>query len=126
MTASSETPDSVVVPQSAPVADPRDGVTLINLYTVTPDLQATLAEALSALMDEAVRIQPGFRSSRILRSLDGQTVASYAEWDSEADWKAMFRDAEVNRHMEQVLKLANFQTKLYALCSSHTKAEPED
>lgn len=119
MTASLETPDSLSVRPAALLPD--EGVTLINLYTVAPDRQMALAEALSALMDEAVRVQPGFRNSKILKSLDGQTVASYAEWDSEADWKAMFRNADVNRHMEQVLKLATFQTRPYALCSSHTK-----
>lgn len=47
-------------------------VTLINFFTVAPDIQQPLIELLKEITERSVRHAPGFLSARLHRSLDGR------------------------------------------------------
>lgn len=64
------------------------GVTLVNVYEVEPDNQATLARLLAELTESEIRNQPGFISVSVHSSLDGKRVVNYAQWASKADFDA--------------------------------------
>ena len=94
-------------------------ITLINIFTVAPERQAELVGLLQAMTDEVTRHLPGFISASFHRSLDGRHVANYAQWESEAAWKAMVRDPKVQARMDPVIGIATFQPRLYEQVSSH-------
>jgi quinol monooxygenase YgiN len=95
------------------------GVTLINVFTCAPERQDELVRLLQALTDEAMRGLPGFVSASIHRGLDGKHVANYAQWESEAAWKAMVRDPGVQARMGPVVAIATFQPHLYQLVKTY-------
>lgn len=59
----------------------RDDYTVIVVFGVGPENQATLVDTL-ARPDEWLMTVPGYRSNVILRGIDGDTVVNYAQWDS--------------------------------------------
>lgn len=83
-------------------------MTLVNVFTVAPDQQAQLAELLTRATQETMRHLPGFVSASIHRSADGTKVINYAQWRSEADFRAMRDDPRAREHMEAAARLASF------------------
>ncbi len=94
-------------------------VTLINVFTCAPERQDELVRLLQGLTDEVMRSLPGFLSASIHRGLDGKHVANYAQWESEASWKAMVRDPRVQARMAPVVAIATFQPHLYEMVETY-------
>ncbi len=88
-------------------------VTLINVFTVTPDKQQHLIDLLVEATEEVMNKQPGFISANIHKSLDGTRVTNYAQWRSVADFEAMMANPEANVHMKAAAALATFEPYLY-------------
>ena len=87
----------------------RELKTLINVFTVHPEKQAELAELLVRATTETMQHLPGLISASIHRSLDGTKVANYAQWRSEADFRAMRDNAGAKEHMAAAARLATFE-----------------
>ena len=95
-------------------------ITLINVFTVSPDK----ADELIKLLDEAtvavMRRQPGFVSANIHKSLNGKHVTNYAQWRSKDDFEAMQKNPEAQKHMGAAAKLAEkIEPELYTVASVH-------
>ena len=86
----------------------RKLMTLVNVFTVSPDKQAELADLLVRATDETMKHQPGFISASIHRSMDGTKVVNYAQWRSEADFAALKSNPEAQTHMKAAAALASF------------------
>ena len=89
----------------------RTPVTLINVFTVTPEKQDELIKLLIDVSEHNVRHHKGFISASLHRSIDGKKVAMYAQWASVEDYEAM-------RHgpapaLEKALKIATFDPGMY-------------
>jgi heme-degrading monooxygenase HmoA len=97
-------------------------ITLINVYSCVPERQAELVALLQAMTEEVTRHLPGFASASVHRGLDGRHVANYAQWESEAAWRAMVRHPKVQGRMAQIVAIATFQPHLYELASTHAPA----
>ena len=87
----------------------RELMTLVNVFTVSPDKQNELATVLVRATEETMRHLPGFVSASIHRSLDGTKVVNYAQWRSQADFAAMQENAEARPHMQAAAALASFE-----------------
>jgi heme-degrading monooxygenase HmoA len=74
-----------------------------------PDRQVQLAELLVRATQETMRHLPGFVSASIHRSTDGTKVINYAQWRSEADFRAMLEDPGARVHMDAAARLASFE-----------------
>jgi heme-degrading monooxygenase HmoA len=59
-------------------------ITLINVFTVTPEKHNTAADKIAHIYKTFVCHQPGFISATIQKSLDGAKVAAVAQWESQA------------------------------------------
>lgn len=112
------------------IAKGNDLVTLINVFTVTPDKQQRLIDILVEATEEVMNKQPGFISANIHKSLDGTHVTNYAQWRSVADFEAMMANPEANVHMKAASQLAKVEPYLYevayideAATKVHTKSE---
>jgi len=93
----------------ATIEKERKIMTLVNVFTVSPEKQAELAELLINSTEETMRYLPGFISASIHRSLDGKKVVNYAQWRSEADFAAMRNNPQAQPHMKAAAALATFE-----------------
>ncbi|WP_423745826.1 antibiotic biosynthesis monooxygenase family protein (plasmid) [Haladaptatus sp. SPP-AMP-3] len=90
-----------------------DVMTLINVFTVPPEQQDELVSLLADATEETMRHLPGFVSANVHRSRDGERVVNYAQWESEADFEAIFERPDVREHMDGALELATVDYHLY-------------
>ena len=89
-------------------------VTLINVFTVSPENQQPLVDLLIEATMHTMRNQPGYISANIHKSLDGTRVTNYAQWRSREDFEAIGKNPEVAVHMRAALQLATtFEPFLY-------------
>jgi quinol monooxygenase YgiN len=95
----SETSQSTIS-ADAPVA------TLINVFTVEPERQQALVDALSKATVELFVEMPGFVSANLHASLDGTAVINYAQWESAGHFTAMLKDPRAQRHMAEIMTIA--------------------
>src|ERR1044071_5992947 len=84
-------------------------MTLVNVFTVHPNQQAELVDLLVQATQDTMRHLPGFVSASIHRSADGTKVVNYAQWRSEADFRALPKDPRAKAHRAAAAKLAKFE-----------------
>jgi heme-degrading monooxygenase HmoA len=101
----------------------NDVVTLINVFTVDPEDQRELVHRLSGAT-EVMKRMPGFVSTSIHRSLDGRHVANYAQWRSEADFKAMLKNPMAQEHMAAASELGSAEPVLYEVIGTTFEPNP--
>lgn len=68
--------------------------TEIVVFTVEPEQQQQLIDAIVSEVDRWVKHRPGFISASYHKSLDGTKVVNYAQWQSQADWQAFTEDSQ--------------------------------
>lgn len=95
------------------ISESTDIVTLINVFTVTPEDQGRLIEALRDLTERTMRGVPGFVSANLHRSLDGTRVVNYGQWRSRAAFDAMAADPDARAGMAACARLAHAEPHLY-------------
>ncbi|MBA0045244.1 antibiotic biosynthesis monooxygenase family protein [Mycobacteroides sp. LB1] len=94
--------------------------TLINVFTVEPQNADALIELLVTATEEVMQHVPGFLSANIHRSLDGQRVVNYAQWESAEAYQAMLSDPKSREHMAPCAALAvSFDPHLYTVEAVH-------
>ena len=95
------------------ISPSRKLVTLINVFTVEPSNQWRLVELLARATETSVRLQPGFLSASLHRSLDGKKVTMYAQWRSIEDYQAMRANPAPLPYLQQALAIARFDPGMY-------------
>ncbi|MEU8591038.1 antibiotic biosynthesis monooxygenase family protein [Streptomyces sp. NPDC048664] len=104
----------------------RPVITLINVFTVSPDRQDELIALLSRATEETMRHQPGFVHANFHASLDGERVINYAQWETEEHYRAMLANPEARVHMRQAATIAtDVQPRLFRVRSAHSSATPQ-
>jgi heme-degrading monooxygenase HmoA len=68
--------------------------TEIVVFTVEPEHQQPLIDAIVSEVDRWVKHCPGFISASFHKSLDETKVVNYAQWQSQADWQAFTKDPQ--------------------------------
>lgn len=71
--------------------------TQVIQFDIEPERQDALIAAIVAEVERWVRYRPGFVSSTFHASLDGKHVLNYAQWRTEADFRAFTADPESER-----------------------------
>jgi len=97
----------------------QDVVTLINVFTVSPQQQQELIDVLVGATEEVIRHRPGFVSANIHASLDGTRVANYAQWRTQEDLQAMLTDPACREHLDVASALGSAAPGLYQVVSVH-------
>ena len=95
---------------------------LINVFTVEPSRQQELIDLLVEATEDVMRHLPGFVSANIPKSPDGTRVANYAQWRSEADWRAMLKNPEALKHMKQATEISQPAFSMYDLVHVEDRA----
>ncbi len=84
----------------------QDVVTLVNVFTVSPERQQQLVDLLVEATRKVMNRLPGYVSANIHRSLDGTKVVNYAQWRRAEDFEAMLQDAAAQVHMQAASQVA--------------------
>lgn len=90
-------------------------LTLINVFTVSPDNQQRLIDLLTQATDQSVRHAKGFVSAALHRSLDGSKVTMYAQWESMEAYQAMRGDPVAIPYLTEALAIATFEPGAYTV-----------
>jgi quinol monooxygenase YgiN len=98
-------------------------VTLINVFTGTPEHQQEVVDLLARATETSVRHAPGFISSSLHRSLDGTKVVMYAQWRSIEDYQAMRENPAPLPYLQQAVALAKFEPGMYEVVETYS---PDD
>lgn len=101
------------------IATDQDLLTLINVFTVTPENQQQLVDVLSKACNEVMLDRAGFISANVHPSLDGTRVVNYVQWRSREDLEAMLADPGAREHIEEALTLAASEVNLYTVGAVH-------
>lgn len=91
----------------------RTPLTLINVFTVTPEKQDELIALLTEVTSQNVRHHEGFISASLHRGLDGRKVTMYAQWVSVEAYEAMRQNPGPAPALEKALKMATFDPGMY-------------
>ena len=83
-----------------------DVLTIVSVFTTTPDQQAALVDVLNTNADTWLRHLDGFIAAGIHPSFDGNTVVNYAQWRNAEAVAAMLADPVARQHQAQVAELA--------------------
>lgn len=114
---------------TAQIDSSRPVATLINVFSVSPDRQAELITLLARATEETMKHQPGFICANFHASQDGERVINYAQWESEAHYRAMLTNPDARIHMDQAAKIAHdVQPRLFQVQSTHNRhvqADPD-
>ena len=102
------------------IASENEVVTLINVFTVSPEDQQKLVDMLIEATQKTMRHIPGFVSASMHKSADGTRVANYAQWRSAEDFQAMLRDSRAAEHMKPIKEIATYDAHLYEVVESFT------
>ena len=82
-----------------------DVFTLVNVFTVTPETQQRVLDLL-AEAGPTMQALPGFISSTLHKSFDGNQVVNYVQWRSRADFEGMQQNPQAAPHMQTIAQLA--------------------
>ena len=80
-----------------PIIAENDIFTQVVRFEVEPARQDALIAAIVAEVERWVCHRPGFVSSGFHASIDGRHVLNYAQWRTEADFRAFIADPEGER-----------------------------
>ncbi|GAA1570743.1 antibiotic biosynthesis monooxygenase family protein [Streptomyces globosus] len=105
---------------TANIDSSRPVATLINVFTVAPERQHELIALLTRATEETMKHQPGFICANFHASQDGERVINYAQWESEAHYRAMLANPEARVHMDEAAAIAvDVQPRLFHVASHH-------
>lgn len=90
-------------------------IIFINVFTVEPPNQQRLIDLLTRATDEFVSKAPGFVSSTLHRSLDGEKATMYAQWNSLQDYEAMRQDPGPLPLFQEALTFSTFDPGTYEI-----------
>lgn len=96
-------------------------VTLINVFTVSPENQQKLVDLLMEATAKTMKNVPGFVSANIHKSMDGVRVVNYAQWRSKEDFEAMTKNPEAQAHMQPITEIATADFHLHQVVESIAK-----
>ena len=109
----------------ATIATDQAVVTLVSVFTVSPERQQELADLLVEATESVMNRLPGYVSANIHRSLDGSKVVNYAQWRRVEDFEAMLRDPTAQQHMAAATRLAiSVEPHLYQVVFTDHAGEP--
>ena len=106
----------------AEITNQNDVVTLINVFTVSPENQQKLVDMLVEATQTTMQHVPGFVSASIHKSADGTRVANYAQWRRAEDFHQMLKNPKALEHMKPIQELATYDAHLYEVVDSFVVA----
>lgn len=102
------------------IATNNEVITVIIIFTVEPDRQQELIDAIADFI-ETVKQQPGFVSASLHKSIDGVKVANYAQWRTLEDYQSFRNNAEVRAKAAKLGEFNPPDVHIYEVVISRSK-----
>ena len=93
--------------------DNQDGVTVINIITVQPGKQETVATLQLEAVEKVKQGWPGFVSQQTLSSTDGTKVATIERWRTQEDLLAIVKDPSLLEYRSKIQQYAELAPAMY-------------
>ena len=103
---------SLSQPMDSPMnahSTPGNNLTLINIFSVAPENRDRLAKLLQEGTDSWISKIPGFISSTLYLSRDGQRIVIQGQWQSAQAIAAMRQSPEMPAYFERIQALAKME-----------------
>jgi hypothetical protein len=92
--------------------------TLISVWTFDEERRGEVLAAINELIDDFLSRQPGFLSSRLYESADGNTAVVEVQMRTVAERQAVMETPHMLRAMRELRALAHTHSNLYRLVTS--------
>jgi quinol monooxygenase YgiN len=101
-------------------------LTVINVFTVSPENQSDLVRLLGEMTERAVRHIPGFLTTSIHVSIDGTKVVNYAQWENGEALGGLFANPDAQQYMGQITSISESDPGFYKVAQAYDvrAAEP--
>ena len=93
-------------------------LTVIFEFETEPEKQKELSEKIQGLVRNIVSKTPGFISSHLHLSTDGQKVLNYFQWESKEAFDDFRADEEKQQHIRPVIKPYGPKPRMYEIVFS--------
>ena len=90
----------------ATIATEQRVITLVNVFTVSPERQQEVVDELVEATRSGQSVHHSYISANIHRSLDGTRVVNYAQWRRVEYFQAMPGDEAATEHRNRAEQLA--------------------
>ena len=97
----------------AQLVDNQNVVTVINIISVQPGKQETVAALQLELVEKVKRGWPGFISQQTLTSTDGTKVATIERWRTQEDLLAITTDPGLLEYRHKIQQYAEIAPAMY-------------
>lgn len=87
------------------ISEDSNVFTEIVMFTVEPEQQQKLVDAIVSEVERWVRHRSGFLSANYHLSLDGTRVVNYAQWTTQEAWQAFNQDPEIAVLAEKIRRV---------------------
>ncbi|RUT67923.1 antibiotic biosynthesis monooxygenase [Flavobacterium cupreum] len=88
------------------ISKEQNALTLVSLFTVAPEKQDELINLLVSCTDEFIASCPGFISATYHKSLDGNNVALYAQYENMEAFQGVINSEGGKRMITEGSKIA--------------------
>ena len=100
------------------IGDDRVGATLINVFEVDPSGQQALVEEVRETV-ETMDDVPGFVSLGLHRSLDGERVVNYVQFESREAFNRVQQSRDWDQEMGEAMAKAAVDPRFYEVVLTH-------
>jgi quinol monooxygenase YgiN len=104
------------------INDKRVGATLINVFKIDPDNQQPLIDEIQENV-ESMGDLPGFVSFSLHRSLDGERIVNYVQFESQEAFEALRDSRDWEEQMSDAMATAEPDPHFYEVVLTHETPE---
>ncbi|MDJ0536597.1 MAG: antibiotic biosynthesis monooxygenase family protein [Xenococcaceae cyanobacterium MO_207.B15] len=94
--------------------------TVIIIFAVESSKQDELIDTIQELLP-VIKTQPGFVSANLHKSIDGEKVANYAQWESMEDFNAFRNNGEIQKKAAKLFTFGQPDAHIYEIVTSESK-----
>ncbi len=98
------------------------GATLINVFEIDREKQDTLVDEIRGTVDSMDEL-PGFVSLSLHRSLDGERVVNYVQFESQEAFEALRESRDWEADMGEAMASAEVDPHFYEVVLTHDASE---
>lgn len=96
----------------------RVGATLVNVFEIAPEKQDALVDEIRETVDSIGEL-PGFVSMSLHRSLDGERVVNYVQFESREAFEALRDSRDWEADMGEAMASAEVDPHFYEVVLTH-------
>lgn len=82
-------------------------------FDISPEHQLEQIANIAEFIEKAVKIQPGFISATLHRSIDGKRIVNYAQWKTKEAYEKAFSNSKIVNYKKNPFRHARPDPHVY-------------